>query len=142
MIEIQGGIKMKISKLGSALAFCLALSAGQAHAEPWQVTAENRSLEDITSVEFAQGAFTGTKQNSGIIYSGKTGVVKFDKPSGACKFDIKVYYNFSYSLIFPSVDVCGKSVNLNTVKTTAGVIIESVLVERTNNTFTIHFYSN
>jgi hypothetical protein len=90
-MEIQGEVKMTISKFGSALAFCLAMSAGQAQAEPVSVTVENRLDSDLQWIEFLpQNSkpiyFRGPKQNAGIISKGKSGIVTFDKPSGVCEF--------------------------------------------------------
>ena len=118
-VSRQGGTKVKISKLGNALAFCLALSTGQAHAEPWQVTVVNSTYtmfpdggKDINWVEFyPQGQSSkNTNHISAIIKVGKSGIAKFDKPTGVCVFSVMVVSS-GYELGF-TTDVC-KSQTLN-----------------------------
>ncbi len=116
-MEIQGEVKMTISKLGSALAFCFAVSAGQANAEPVSVIVANYWGQDLQQIEFVpqepSPKFTGKKQNADIIYNGKSGTVTFDKPSGVCKFAMRgVPTKGPYAFVY-DFDVCkGNKVNV------------------------------
>jgi hypothetical protein len=111
---------MKISKLGSALAFCLALSAGQAHAEPWEVTVFNKGQYKIGNIEIGDG---GAIYRDGLKV-GESAIVKFDKPPGVCKLGIKIWYAGSTPPPLPgdgyeprnwdsaNVDVCKKGLTI------------------------------
>ena len=124
---------MKISKLGSALAFCLAVSVGQAHAEPVSVTVANFWGQDLQQIEFVpqetNPKFTGNKQNASVIYNGKSGTVTFDKPSGVCKFAMRgVPTKGPYAFVY-DFDVCkGNKVNVTNstgAPSTGGPVAES-----------------
>ena len=117
---------MKISQLSSALAFGLALSAGQAHAEPWTVTVRNSLRSDLKTPQFANSpeSYNYQKQSSGIIYAGKSGTVTFDKPSGVCVFDVWAVTTEGDPAVVFDFDVCKSknitfsSENLNYFQTT------------------------
>ena len=96
---------MKISKLGSALAFSLAFSAGQAHAEPWQLKIVNKSSKAVTYVMVAnQGNLLKAwippfNQNP----PPPSAVVNFDKPSCSGKMSLSFTLQNDYAT-FASID--------------------------------------
>jgi hypothetical protein len=107
---------MKISKLGSALAFCLAVSVGQVQAlqikdKPITIYVDNGLPVDLIKVEFVpQGSpFKGDKQNGSTIRAGtkksSTTNYYYDAAFSCAKFafrgeqtegDVIYVYNWDY----------------------------------------------
>lgn len=108
---------MKISKLGTALAFCLAMSAGQAHAEPVSVTVINDSSSmaampnggQIARLEFVPSGqkFKGGSNIPIPIPFGKTGIATVNKLPGECVFDYKATWTApTVRPVSASIDLC------------------------------------
>lgn len=112
---------MKMSKLASALAFCLALSAGQAHADTASVLFENFTEDDITNIKFypSDKGITKDTKNSGNVKAGQRSQLVFDRPKEVCVFNFQ--FNFKDSTgnaviaDVPTWDYCKSNGTINFV---------------------------